>query len=86
MAGNKHWQKSEMKILKDHYSGISARKLAEALPGRSERSISSMANRLSLGKSPERRSEQGRENQAFRKIMLAKHPEPSEGSPPNRAA
>ena len=45
-----------------------------------------MANRLSLGKSPERRSEQGRENQAFRKIMLAKRQETSEGSPPNRAA
>lgn len=56
------WTKREMETLRSHYPYIPAKKMTQALGGRSVSAIMSMANREALRKCHDRLQEMGREN------------------------
>ena len=56
------WNEREDAHLAEHYRAISARRLSELLPGRTEKAIRRHAEELNLKKCHERLREMGREN------------------------
>jgi hypothetical protein len=74
MAGNKHWTKSELATLKEHYRFINGHKLTEAYEGRTYSSIRSMARRMGLKKCHDRMREMGRENRLQRPMQKVEPP------------
>ena len=61
------WTQQHKAALAQHYSAISAKSLTKLFPGRTEKAIFHMAQKMGLDKCQDRRAEAGREAVAHRK-------------------
>lgn len=60
------WRDWEVELVRRYYSVLPSERLVDLLPSRTKSSIVTLAHRLGLRKTPERKAQSGRENVLIR--------------------